>query len=163
MAYSVGFWRPGQEVKLAPLFLTFFPENLINVCPKTNFGHFEKWKQKAKRIKKKSPQFVFIHLHTKLYRHFMELITNSTNLNFSLLLFHRYANICFSIIFYITSISAAPPPKWRPGHIAPPPSTPLAHCPMCGQFVVLGAMPVWVGPAFYDYFSLTGQGGPAEI
>ena len=39
----MGFWHPGQEVKLVPLFV-IFPKKFRNGRPKTNFTDFQKWK-----------------------------------------------------------------------------------------------------------------------
>ena len=38
--HIVGFWHPGQEVKLVPLFL-IFSKKIQNDRPKTNLGHFQ--------------------------------------------------------------------------------------------------------------------------
>ena len=47
-----GFWRPGQEVILAPLYAYFLSESFLN-RPKTNLSHFQIEKQKKKKKKGK--------------------------------------------------------------------------------------------------------------
>ena len=68
---TVVFWRPGQEVESAPLFLNFFfpQKNSKMVDPKLNFSHFQKWKAKKKKKKKKSyifPKFEVWKVYTGL-------------------------------------------------------------------------------------------------
>ena len=51
--HTVGFWRPGQEVELAPLFLIFSPKNSKMVNLKLISVIFKSDKQKTNKKKKK--------------------------------------------------------------------------------------------------------------
>ena len=50
---SMGFWCPGQEAKLAPLFLIYFQKISQMVDPKQILVAFKSEKQKNKNKKKK--------------------------------------------------------------------------------------------------------------
>ena len=89
---TMGVWRPGQEVKLAPFFLIFSQKNSKMVDPKEIEVIFESEKKKKKnkpknkkkknkpknknksKNKKKKTKKVFVSysfmLHTKIYTHF---------------------------------------------------------------------------------------------
>ena len=65
--YSVGFWRPGQEVKLTPLFSDFFQKISKIVDPKINLGHFQIQNDKKKKKKKGGAHsYAMTLLHTLL-------------------------------------------------------------------------------------------------
>ena len=99
VAYSVGFCHPGQEMKLAPLFLIFSRKVFKNVTPQNKFRSF------SKVTRKKKARF---HNQTKLYVHFI-------NQYRTFLLYLTCICQMVGLSFFLRSISA--PLKWRPGHM----------------------------------------------
>ena len=61
----MGFWRPGQEVNLALLFLIFSRKFQIG-RPKTNFNYHSKWK--SKQANKQTPQQTNKHTNKQKQR-----------------------------------------------------------------------------------------------
>ena len=123
---SMGLWRLGREVKFMPLLL-IFPEYFQNGKPKTNFGHFQKWKKK-----------VLFSFHT-----------NFQVFNVYTALQHTLPYI--SLFQYQVDFSA--PPKVAPGavsHVPPPLSTPLSHTPIKISFEYLNQIfPILAFPSSY--------------
>ena len=65
---SVGFWRPGQEVELVPLFLIFSSKFSKMVDPKQILVIFKREKKKEEE-EKKGHEFVacFSYIYESLY------------------------------------------------------------------------------------------------
>ena len=99
---GVGFWRPGQKVKLAPLCQNF-SQKISKVVDPKEFGS-----------NKSSVPF---HTSTELYIH-----NSWTNLNFSLCSLTNMHQMV-GLLFFVIDFSAPLPPSGAPGTSPPP----LAH------------------------------------
>ena len=105
-------------------FSLFFPKNCPNGRPKTNWGHFQKWK--AEKKKKKGPQFLFIHFYTstKIYISLHELFWTYL---------WSLTDMCQMVgLLFFASGRFQRPLKVAPGARAPPPlGTPLTLAKKC--------------------------------
>ena len=104
--------------EIAAPFPEFFPPKIQNGWPKTNLGHFQKWKAKNKtktktkqKQNKKESSFHF-DTSTKFYIHI-------SILNFSMIS-DKYVQNGWSIIFFLLGPFLRPL-KWRLGHVPPLP------------------------------------------